>query len=153
MSSYADELLIELQMQDSSRPVLHGEPQPGDAWDDYRQAVASIDDSTEAGWRDWLQSYREEGPEQARGKRDALLASYREAIFAMQAGAQKERVVIPVDWRLGITAPMTSLLSYRSLANLSVLQAEQYLDQADGESAVELLLDVMQMGGDQMRTP
>ncbi len=153
MSSYANELLIEMQTQDTARPILHGEPQAGDAWDDYRRAVESIDGPAEEGWRDWLRTYQEKGAEEAQPMRDALVTEYREAIFAMQAGAQRERVSIPVEWQLGQQAPMPGLLEYRSVANISVLQAEQFLDAGDSGFAVELLLDLMQMGGDHMRTP
>lgn len=121
----ADRIQSWLEQLDPSRSVLWGESVPGNAWDDYSRAIASI----------------------AEGEDEAALA-------LMQSGAHRQRAVFPIDWAQGfINASYTSLLTSRSLINMSVKQSEQLLDEDQPTRAVELLLDAMQFGRDTMQVP
>ena len=153
MLAHADRLQDQLELQDSARPVLWGTSQPGEAWQDYAHAIEALSEDAERTWLDYLTASRKASAKQAASLRDARLAENREALVALQDGAHRQRSRYPIDWHLGFASSASNLLRYRTLANLAVLEGERYLDARQPGPAVELFLDVMQLGRDHMQTP
>lgn len=153
MLARADKIQDQLELEDSARPVLWGKSQSGDAWQDYSQAIETLSSAAEKAWLDYLRACRTSSAAEARLLRDALLLRNREALVSLQDGAHRERSRAPIDWHLGLAGSVPNLLSYRTLSNLAVLEGERYLDAGQPGPAVEMFLDVMQLGRDHLQTP
>lgn len=120
------------------RPVLRGEPLPGDAWDDYRKAIAK------AGGM---------GPPD-RSRMKALLDQYGEAVDLMQSGTRRGAARRA---RLHETEPDEGMQSGSPLGRASAVavlaagRARLLLEQGRPREAADLLLDVCRFAADVAR--
>ena len=128
---------------DSARPVLFGEATEGLAMLDYERARELISEDFQSFWMDYS-SLRGQGLHAAVALRDSMLEEHAGALAAIRQGAHRENVGSASSMNLS----MSSFMGLRWLACLTAMAAERSLDQGDSASAVDHLLDGMQMATD-----
>lgn len=147
--------------REPARPVLWGEAQAGKAWPHYERAFHLL--STKVDSAHLASLGRSEGrriagvtnTEQVRAGPSAaeVVAAHADALIALRAGAHSTDARRPMDWNAGHSIRIQNLLTARHLANAAVLTAILAVGDGDGERAVQILLDVMQLGRDLTRSP
>jgi len=126
--------------QDCSRPVLRGEPEPGNAWDDYETAIQSITP------RDILNAWRflEHSPTAKRSDLVELVRSYKETLHSLRRGASKNTGPRPVSGESGKPGLPPELW----LTTLAACQAQLLQEEGNLREAGEFLLDAVLFGED-----
>lgn len=129
---------------DSRRPVLRGEPLPGNAWEDYAEAQAM--------WKAARFPYSEidyvEHPESIDREAVQVWIEPRLPILDQALrGTRRGECRNPRDWE----GPSRYGLNSWNLTAPALCRSRQLVEQGCVGSAVELLLDVMRMNGDLAR--
>ena len=143
MKARTQELIRIAEARESRRPVLRGEPLPGDAADDYGLALVEIkkigDNYVKIS--EFAMEIGNVDPAEIR----ALVKTHQAALDHMRRGTRREEVRFQVDWEGHF---MTGAFNLQHLANLAACKA-QFLS-ADGNpvEAAELLLDTARYGRD-----
>src|SRR5688572_8951917 len=134
------------QFRNLSRPVLRGEPLPGNAWDEYRLALdnaETIRDDEHVN----LVKFAARIPGASRASVEQLLAAHRVALEHLRLGARRSNGQFPYEWQyIGLAMP--SILVSRRTGMLAAAQARIWSDQGRNQDAVDLLLDLSQFAGD-----
>jgi hypothetical protein len=131
---------------DPSRPVLWGESSPGNAWDDYPQAIAEV--KKFADYRKLLlvaQKSKDADPEVGK----AALAAHGDAVVGhLRRGAGRATSRYPYDWDKGMSMALPALSDMTATASLAVLKARTLVEERKSRDAACVLLDVCQFGRD-----
>lgn len=145
MESEALDLHREITAEKAARPVLRGEPLPGNAWVDYRAALEPLGEERRHAkkWRD-LSAFLEHGanPEQV----DSVLADHAESIAALRRGAGRTDGAFPYAWPDGTSMIRPGLSNCLALSRLVTARAR-----LKDREAPELLLDLAQFSCDLAR--
>ena len=152
MLTSADEMEQALESQESERPVLHGEPIDGSAFDEYKLAAGLVSDAAND---DWIacRNATLNGDKCATDLREELVAQHSEMLAALERGAQSASGKFTVKWKAGFEIEVPKLMANRTVVNIAVLAADQHLDKGRADLAVNALLDAMQLGRDLMESP
>ncbi len=141
------ELSLEIDSRDRSRPVLRGEPIPGNAWDDYVKAIRSVEavESAIALLDDWSRIKD--------GASGAALAPYLDAfgpaLLDLRRGVRRAEGLYRPD---GMTVPDVRERPpsgpVKALVSLGLLEARRRADSGRSAEAAEILLDLAQFSRD-----
>ncbi len=142
-------LALEETIEDAEtlRPVLHGEPLAGLAFDEYHRAAELLSETAHADFLAY-QSARAESEDSARELRDALLDDHKGMFDALDRGARSVDGRYPVAWKHGFEFTHPGLRTHSTLAKLNTLGAERHLDLGQPALAVDALLNGMQLSRD-----
>jgi len=146
MRNRAATLRDQAQFRNLSRPVLRGEPLPGNAWDEYNLA---LDDAQTIRDDERVNLVKFVGriPGASRASVEQLLAAHRVVIEHLRLGAQRSNGQYPYEWtHVGLAMP--SIMLSRQVAMLAAAQARIWSDQGRNQEASDLLLDLSQFAGD-----
>jgi hypothetical protein len=145
-------MVADLQARDGHRPVLHGEAQPGNSWDDYTKAVAELR-KAKGSEKLYALVARRTDADPAIGER--LLADHASVIDHLRRGAARSSSRT-YDWdeaRAGSVLDRSSYDMSTSGGMLNVsylvqLKARSLSSEGKTTEAVETLLDLCQLGRD-----
>lgn len=139
----------------TERPVLRGTSEPGNAWDDYDQAIATIG-RMKAFDRSLLDSYYHAGIPNAarppvlpgRKKMESILAPFEPSLTHLRNGARRARAQFHSRDVNGVE--IRSLKGYLSagLGHFAAVRARFLADDGRARGAAELLLDFGQLARD-----
>jgi hypothetical protein len=139
----------EANARNLSRPVLRGEPVPGDAWDEYSIALNDVLAFSDDGLTTNLVKFHSRDPQADRAMVDRLLAAHKGALDHVRLGAQRTNGQYPYDWERGINSPARpKLLAIRRLVMLGVAQTRIWTEEGRAQDAANLLLDLSQFNAD-----
>ena len=134
---------------ETTRPVLHGEPIEGFAFDHYKLIGSLLSPTVVDDRLAWLNA---DGA-QADELRDASLDSNRLALEALELGARSTDSLYKLDWSSPPPVEHPKLGSTRSIVNLALLSGQRHLDEGHPDRAVDALLDGLQLGRDVICIP
>jgi hypothetical protein len=144
-------MIVEADGRKRTRPVLRGEPSPGNAWDEYRTALAIIQERN-------LVERRFTAPQSDRPSIEDLLPLNADVLEHLRKGVQRNGGQFPQEWEKGgigppFSGPITWPAGFRGwdvsmLIALTTSQARVWLDQGRTEEAFDLLLDLCMFGSD-----
>jgi len=139
-------LVAEANARPATRPVLRGTPEPGSAWVDYDLALNNL-----AGQKNEFNEIihfilRERKADRAAV--DSYLASKAEALDHLRRGSRKAEGAFAYSWNLGLERRIPPVSLANALARLAVAQAMVFHEAGRTREAAEVLLDLMQFGGD-----
>lgn len=129
--------LDEHQARDGRRPVLRGEAQPGNSWDDYLKAIAELKAVKEADLLGSLLS-KDSKTDPAVGER--VLAEHGIALEHLQRGASRA-ASLSTDWN-------RSNGRHYYVTSAAQLKARALLKEGKVRECIGLLLDLCQFGRD-----
>jgi hypothetical protein len=142
-----DQLTAEIaavRSRPAARPVLFGEPQPGNAWDDYDKALAQFE-LVGGTFGIILDDKHEDKPEGALSKLPLVAAP----IAQLRRGAHRSEAKKDYDWEQGgLMTTALPLSSSVQLSSLALLDARVLAKEGKTVEAVEEILDVLQFGND-----
>ena len=131
---------------DGRRPVLRGEAQEGNAWDDYALAQAEVKKFPNAlRLGEIVDRTPKADPEIAK----AALAAHAVALDHLRRGAGRTSSRPPLDWDQGARMRLPPMSESSGTANLAVLHARALVAEGKSREAAGVLLDVCQYGRDQ----
>ena len=150
MRAQCERLEHEAWEREGLRPVLRGEPRPGNAWDDYTAGLLM----ERSGWW-WSPSiwdppahdYLSGGPKADREVAETAVSLYAEAIDAFRRGASRGVSRRHADWQNG-----TRGFYKYTFVEVTVCQARLWSEAGRSKEAMELVLDVAQVGLDIARS-
>lgn len=146
MRQVAKARIDEMKTLDPARPVLWGEATPGNAWDDYSQAIAETKKFPDA--RKLLlvvQKSADADPAVAK----AGLAAHGDAVVGhLRRGAGRTTSRYAYEWEKGMNMPLPALSDMTSTASLAILRARGLVEERKSRDAACILLDVCQFGRD-----
>jgi len=158
MEKRMEEMIAEARSRDARRPVLQGTATPGNAWDDYGEAVTTFRKLLASVPRGMtlLAELRNRIPKAMNSPSDqvkvsALLDSLKVVFDGLRKGSFRSESQYPYDWEhLDLVIPQDSPVSSRGewLANAAALEARRLVDSGHVKEAVELLLATAQFGRD-----
>jgi hypothetical protein len=95
MRRWCEEAAREIRARDSKRPVLRGEALPGNAWDDYREGLASLPN-----WKvlSPVAEFVNQSPKADRAKALGLVELHAPALQALRRGASRSHSDRNPDW-------------------------------------------------------
>ena len=137
--------LAAVRAADGRRPVLRGDAQEGNAWDDYALAQAEV---KKFGQANRLGEIVDRSPKADPEIAKAALAAHGAAIDHLRRGAGRASMRYPYQWEMGSSMPIPGLLEANNVSNLAVLKARALLDEGKSREAAGVLLDVAQLGRD-----
>src|SRR5262245_21198327 len=118
-----DTLKDEARSRNISRPVLRGEARPGNAWDEYNnalnQSLTFKEDLNAAN----LGQFNARNASADRALVERLIATHPGVIDHLRLGARHENGQYPYEWDRGPNAPLPSLLATRRTTQLAIAQA------------------------------
>jgi hypothetical protein len=138
----------EANARNLSRPVLRGEPVPGDAWDEYNIALNDAKAFSEDGRGANLTKFHSRDAEADRAMVDRLLAAHKRALDHVRLGAQRTNGQYPYDWERGSQMDLPTMLGIRKVAMLGLAQARIWTEEGRVQDAANLLLDLSQFDTD-----
>jgi len=139
----------EAKARPAARPVLRGTPEPGNAWTDYDLALNDLAAHKNEVSR--ITEFVSRDPKVDRAAVDRFLASKTGAIDNLRRGARRAEGAYPYDWDLGPGRLKPSIQLSNGLARLAVAQARVLHEAGRTREAADLLLDLLQFGGDHRR--
>jgi hypothetical protein len=131
-------------LRNGPRLVPRGTAVPGNAWEDYSPALATMKSAPTG----VLYECVNRSPKADRTKLDRALATYGSALDGLQKGAMRANGVYRVKWEDGFAADIPGLLQSQNLANLAVCRSRLLIEEGRPREAAELLLDTCQFAGD-----
>ena len=142
MRTWCEKVARETRARDSRRPVLRGEALPGNAWDDYREGLASL-----PSWKVLVPvtEFVNQSAKADRAKALGLVELHAPALQALRRGASRSHSDRNPDWE-----NQKDLVSSRP-GHFTTLAAGRARFLAEGghpREAMELLLDAAQYGED-----
>jgi hypothetical protein len=142
MRSYCEQVAREVRGRDSKRPVLRGEAVPGNAWEDYEKALASL-----PSWKVLapVTEFVEQRPKVDRAKALQLVELHVPALEALRRGASRSHSDRKTNWE---QQPDTVNTRPNHLATLAAGRARFLTEDGRPREAMELLLDAAQLGED-----
>jgi hypothetical protein len=127
------------------RPVLWGEPTPGNAWDEYDLALAAIPkQSGGRGVGEILDPKHDDKPDGAL----ARLPQYASSIAHLRAGAHRASSRKDYEWEKAGGAATPSFAAVNQIPWYVLLEARVQAKEGRPSEAVGEILDVMQFGRD-----
>lgn len=127
------------------RAVLSGTAQPGNAWDDYDQALAECQ-KTAVGMR--LDVILDPKGEDKPGGALAQLPQFLPAIARLRSGTRRAESRKNYDWEKGAMMSTPSLTACNQVASFALLHARTLAKAGKPGEALDEILDVMQFGRD-----
>jgi hypothetical protein len=144
MERSVQELRTLSDLRNGPRPVLRGTAVPGNAWEDYSPALASMKGAPMS----VLGEYVTRGPKADRKKLEAALAAHGAALDGLRKGAVRADGSYRIKWQDGFSADIPGLLQSQNLSNLAVCRSRLLLEEGKAREAAELLLDTCQFARD-----
>ena len=138
--------LAAVKAADGRRPVLRGDAQEGNAWEDYALAQAEA--------RKFPQALRlgeivDRSPKADPELAKAALAAHAVAIDHLRRGAGRASSCAGYEWEQGHRMHLPPMVDFSTTANLALLQARALVAEGKSRDAAGVLLDVCQYGRDQ----
>jgi hypothetical protein len=146
MRAIAKARVEEMKKLDPARPVLWGEPTPGNAWDDYAKAVAEVKKFPDA--RKLLQVVQRSADADPAVGKAAIAAHGNEVLGHLRRGASRSTSKYPYEWEKGMSMPLPALSDMNATASLAILKARTLVEERKSRDAAVILLDVCQFGRD-----
>ena len=140
MEARIEELFKAAAARDAARPVLRGEPIPGDAWEHYAEAEAH---ATELGHRDEIIALINRRPGVSRPLIQRILTANRIALDAFRKGTRRSTATHAVGCGLEEKTHNLQVLMLVVSCQALLLQEEDR-----HREAAEVLVDLAQMGRD-----
>ncbi len=143
--------LAKLRAVTGERPPLLGDPTPGNAWEDYEPALASMRASMDAA------GIRYSWPGQVFvGRADAattskvrdFLPSVTPALDRIRTGARRNRAQFKADWERGAQMKFPPIMNAQVAGDLLLLSSRQRREAGDASGALDDLGTVVQLGVD-----
>jgi len=145
MERRIEQLRAEWESRPSERPLLRGgESVPGNAWDDYAQAL-ELDFGAHTGVVDAFAARSEKADV---FKVVPVVRSALPAFDALQKGARRSGCRTPVEWERGMFMTRPEVGKGRLLVQLGICRARLLQEEARSGEAVDLLLDCCQFARD-----
>jgi hypothetical protein len=134
----------------TTRAVLYGDSEPGDAWNDYAKALTIVSALADPkGSTSFvLQLFAQRDPDGDRTKVEPLIALSGSALEELRRGAHRSHSRYPVDWSLARHNPSPSWVSDYFLASLALCRARLLEEEGRWREAIELVLDISQFARD-----
>ena len=144
MRRLLEEMAREARARDARRPVLRGQAQEGNAWDDYA-VIFSINPI-----RDLYPAFAflEDDPKVDRANMESLARLHASTLEAIRRGAARETADRRMEWEEGRSSH-SSRASY--IAALCAVQARFLSERGQVRDSAELLLDTCQFALDSSR--
>jgi hypothetical protein len=141
----AKTMLEELPSFDGQRPVLWGDSEGGNAWDDYAVAVEGVKTLTD---KDLLESraYREKG--EAHTKVVLAVGDQIKSINAVRKGAHRSAATWDYKWENGGDMDVPFWNQIHDLVEVEKAYIWMQLDVGETRKAVEAQLDALQLARD-----
>jgi hypothetical protein len=139
-----EDLVRNARERDGTRPVLRGQPQPGNAWEDYEAGFRTL--PYEAIKPTWEFLYG--SPPGDRAKARAAVQLYAPALQALQRGVRRANGQHPIEWEQSPHVPNTGV---QLLGHLAICEARFLRETGQVRQAADLLLDAAQLGADAIR--
>ncbi len=137
-------LIAEARAREKRRPVLRGEALPGNAWDDYAQALAAITGLKTHELREFVNRT----PKADRAKAEATVAAFEGCLAHVSTGAQRAEGTYPLNYEKGFEANLPYLWGATCLAELTACKARFLAEAKRPQEAISLLLDGLQFSLD-----
>jgi hypothetical protein len=149
MERFVRELHAETLARAGSRPVLRGEAVPGNAWEDYSRALATIEILRRGSDESAIQTFWREFPEADPIKVRALVGSHATIFDDLSRGAQRTFHVAPDRWEEGL-ARRNPYFTYTCevLAQFAACRARLLARDGKTLEAIRIMLDLLQFGRD-----
>ena len=151
MLARTTELIAEANARTTTRAVLRGAPEAGNAWSEYDRALilaAALAGSEVSK----LSGFAERAPGEDRAAALELLAGNRAALPILRSGTRRQDVTFRYDWEERSTVLQgVKLLSAQALVALMVCEARLAREQGRSPEAARLLLDAVQFAADCQR--
>ncbi|HVR83879.1 MAG TPA: hypothetical protein VMU54_06170 [Planctomycetota bacterium] len=144
MQRSVEELRSQCDLRNGPRPVLRGTAVPGNAWEDYSPALATMKSAPTG----VLGEYVTRSPKADRKKLELALATHGTALDGLRKGAIRASGIYRVKWEEGFSADIPGLLQSQNLANLAVCRSRLLIEEGKPREAAELLLDTCQFARD-----
>lgn len=141
MQKRVDELRVEAQTRSLPRSVLHGEPIPGDAWDEYTIAINDAETWSEDKNGQTLAKFLKGDPTADRDLVERMLAEHASALDHLRRGAKHTNGQYPYRWEQGIEMEIPSIRATRMLAQLALAQSKVWAANGKIQDATDALLD------------
>lgn len=135
--------------RDDQRPVLHGDPQPGNAWEAYAQAFHLI--TTTPGLL--VEAALEECVTGSRTPSAAELAAWQPPLESLRRGARCANARSLVDLRAGYQAAMPEINAMIDLGRAATVMARHTMAAGALRAGLEYLLDGLTLALDLRRSP
>jgi hypothetical protein len=146
MQNAAKARMDEMKALDPKRPILWGEPTPGNAWDDYAQANAELKKFPDARK---LFAVAQRIPDAETEVAKAALAAHGDAVVGhLRRGASRSSSRYPYEWEKGATMTLPAFSEMTAVGSLAVLKARTLVEDRKSREAAQILLDVCQFGRD-----
>lgn len=149
MDERFEALRAETASRSPARPVLRGEPEPGNAWDEYQKALKIVEplhplkpDNSVLG------DFVARRPKADRSRVRALVVTYGEALEALSRGAWRERSRFDYDWEAGVYMNGPDMVGSLSLVSLAICRVRLLREANRTGEALGLLLDAAQFARD-----
>ena len=117
-------LAVELEARDTTRPVLVGLAEPGEAWADYRDALDLF-----------------------------AVGKGAESLAALRAGARRGKATYPVNWDKAYAQRTPNPAHVTRVVSLAIKRAESMIEGGHADRAIAPLLDALQSCRDLMHAP
>lgn len=150
----AERMQTRLDAAPLERPVLWGQPEPGNAWGHYgaaHDALRAVPNAQER-WSRVRFAAADRDAVQAIALRDDLTRDAAPALAHLSAGAHARDGRRRIRF-LGEQPAAGNLLASRTLAHLAVLEAERCAERGDPIAAARMLLDTLQFARDTQHAP
>ncbi|HEX7901717.1 MAG TPA: hypothetical protein VF950_28415 [Planctomycetota bacterium] len=144
LSEKVPQLILEARGREARRPVLRGEAVPGNAWDDYNQALAAIKGAKSSD----LGEFVSRGLKADRAAVEAILKLHEGTLALLASGARKAEGTYRVQFEKGFAADLPGLLAAQNLVNLMACKSRFLVEAGKTREAADLLLDGLRFGAD-----
>jgi hypothetical protein len=136
----------EMQARNTPRPVLRGEPEPGNSWTDYQLAFDAL--GTFKGDHRRITGYVDSGAAADHDAVAAALKAHLDVFEHLRRGARRTTGAFPGRWEDGTQMAMPPLYQCQVLAQAAACRAKFLSEEGKHREAAELLLDVAQFSRD-----
>jgi hypothetical protein len=146
MERHVKALHEEIRQRDMSRPPRPGTPVPGNAWEDYDQALAAVT-ADKTGLRE-VDLFVQRDPKAETEAAQLRVAAHVATYDLLKSGVRREKSDLALHWELGNDLQFPGLLTCSKLGYLVAARARFLARDGKNHEAVELLLDGCQFGRD-----
>jgi len=146
MQSRIDDLKAAQRARTFERPVLLGEALPGNAWEDYTAAVQS---AVRRQYSYYFLGYvRGDSPKDPLSKASLAAGSFLGALEQLQRGARRARSEPKLGYFKAMNPRMSEDVGFHILPWVGMIHARALLEEGHPGDAVEVWLDLLQVGRD-----
>lgn len=149
MGERTRELIAEIRARPTTRPVLRGTAEPGNAWTDYEAAIAMA--KSVGVDRQVLLAFivRSKNADEAAAIKQ--VAMHQPSLDLLRRGVRRAEASFPYEWERGHAVVVPSLIGMQELGMLATAQARLLRNSGRLKESAELLLDLAQFAGDGRR--